>query len=613
VLERPVSVDNAVRSNPPCEAEVRTQLERILTSPHLQASERRRAFLRFVVEETLAGRANTLKGYTVAIAVFRRDETFDSQSDPVVRLEARRLRRDLDCYYVDAGSRDPVRISIPKGSYVPHFERSATAPGLSGNATDRDAPVEQDDPDVDDGPTEQHRPQESHPADSGPGLGAKTASVIVANRRVLEVAALILTIAVTSLVSWSVMRPEAPVPDTGGPAIAVLPFEPRDATEDSRYLAAGIGEELIGDLMRFPGFRLYTSAIGNAETRDATAAELSERLGISYIVQGSVRRDDEDIRVTARLFDAASGRVLWSQEYDRPYTPEALMGMETDIAGEIATALGQPYGIVNTDLSRRLATSPSAMPSYICVQRAYHYRRTFLRADFEPVLSCLEETVKRDPGYSDAWAMLGWLHLDAGRFEFFRPEALDEQYDRALEAASRAVSLAPDNTTALKALASIHHYRGDYDKGEQMARRAVDLNPHDPDALVQLGWRLAICGRFDEGIPLVQRAIDRTANPPGWYFHTLAIDRYLKGNYDEAMRLALRSARGGGPASPALVAIAAAAVGDRDATRTALEEMSRFPRMHRDPAGYFRRHGASDEIVSAIVAGLAQADKIASR
>ena len=111
---------NASASPPP--AEIRAQLERILDSATFQASPRRRAFLRYLVEETLAGHADGLKGYSLGLAVFGRDGTFDPQSDPVVRLEARRLRRDLDSYYVDAGARDPVRITIPKGHYVPHFK-----------------------------------------------------------------------------------------------------------------------------------------------------------------------------------------------------------------------------------------------------------------------------------------------------------------------------------------------------------------------------------------------------------------------------------------------------------------------------------------------------------
>jgi adenylate cyclase len=105
---------------PPQQA-VREQLERMLTSPEFVATDRLKSFLRFVVEETLAGRADRLKGYTIALEVLGRDGTFDPQNDPSVRIEASKLRRRLESYYLGAGRRDPIRIEIPKGAYVPTF------------------------------------------------------------------------------------------------------------------------------------------------------------------------------------------------------------------------------------------------------------------------------------------------------------------------------------------------------------------------------------------------------------------------------------------------------------------------------------------------------------
>ena len=103
-------------------ASVREALERILASPGFDASARNRRFLEYIVEETLAGRADRLKGLTIAIDVFGRDATIDPQHDPVVRIEAAKLRRSLERYYLTAGQEDPIRIDIPKGTYVPTFE-----------------------------------------------------------------------------------------------------------------------------------------------------------------------------------------------------------------------------------------------------------------------------------------------------------------------------------------------------------------------------------------------------------------------------------------------------------------------------------------------------------
>jgi len=110
---------------PPTPEAIRTQLGRILASPEFQLPERGRAFLRYVVEEALAGRAKRIKAYSIAVEVFGRDEGI-TPDDPVVRIEAARLRRALERYYLVAGQRDPVRIDIPKGSYVPIFTSCAT-------------------------------------------------------------------------------------------------------------------------------------------------------------------------------------------------------------------------------------------------------------------------------------------------------------------------------------------------------------------------------------------------------------------------------------------------------------------------------------------------------
>ncbi len=103
----------------PSPQEVRDQLAHILGSPEFMVPERARSFLRYLVEQTLAGRADRLKGYTIATAVFERDGSFDAQADPVVRTEAGRLRRALERYYLVAGQCDPVLIEVPKGRYVP--------------------------------------------------------------------------------------------------------------------------------------------------------------------------------------------------------------------------------------------------------------------------------------------------------------------------------------------------------------------------------------------------------------------------------------------------------------------------------------------------------------
>src|ERR1700730_2361381 len=115
---------------------VRRQLEEILSSTIFDASDRNRRFLRYIVEEALANRGVRIKGYSVGISVFDRDENFDPQIDPVVRIEAGRLRRSLERYYLIDGGRDNVGITVPQGAYVPQFQRlPATRPANVADET----------------------------------------------------------------------------------------------------------------------------------------------------------------------------------------------------------------------------------------------------------------------------------------------------------------------------------------------------------------------------------------------------------------------------------------------------------------------------------------------
>jgi TolB-like protein len=272
----------------PAAEDIRAQLERIVASAAFRLSLRRAALLRFVVEETLQGRADRIKGYAVAVAVFERDETFDSQSDPVVRLEARRLRHDIDGYYADEGRLDPIRISLPKGAYVPSF-------------------------------TWQDRP-ESPPPGSGESSATPPSTVSSvagvpgkpARQRLAAVtfgAAAALLIAIVSIVY---LRFSQPTEEVVGPAILVLPFDSLSDDTEDHNLASGLTYEVIADLMRFAHFRVYSVPASFRLDPGADPQALGRDLGVAYVVKGALSSGGDQIRLVAQLYDATSGRIVWS-------------------------------------------------------------------------------------------------------------------------------------------------------------------------------------------------------------------------------------------------------------------------------------------------------------
>ncbi|MEP3331548.1 hypothetical protein [Sedimentitalea sp.] len=584
-MENPVDTPKHQAGANPSHDEIRLELERILSHPDFGGSERRRDFLRFVVEEALAGRARSLKGFTIALAVFGRDESFDSKTDPVVRLEARRLRQDLDSYYVGPGAADPVRINIPKGGYAPHFEARNPVP----------------EPVVDDG------------ADL---LDPTPPPVAVSERRpILTIVAAGFVVLIVALGGvWLGSRDDDGALATSEtdnlPRVAILPFEALDDSQTTRTLTLGLSSELILNLRGFDNLRLF-APFAARDLKDKLAFYSNDGIP-TYVVHGTVLTESDQVSASVQLLSGDTDELVWGASYDLELAPDAIMALRDTVSAEIAAVIGQPYGPLNNDIRTRGGAHPASLDSYLCVLQAYAYRRSFAEAEFDSVRHCLEASVTQNPKYADAWAMLGWLHLDAVRHGFVSPEQIEAESKAALDAAEHAHALAPENTLALKALSSIHHYAGNYEDAERFGRMALDLNPHDPDTLAQVGWRLSARGNYDEGGPLMERAIQRTVDPPGWYYHLPSLQSFMQGDYERAINEAEIAAAKGTEFAWFLVAINAAALGQTDKAAMALEALATRPRIAMDPEGFMRRHGASDAIISKTMSEYREAQDLVS-
>jgi TolB-like protein len=598
--------DNSLQSGSPKSADpsvedVRAHLTHLLASPDFTQNAHRRALLAYLVEETLAGRGHLLKGFSVATAVFGRDETFDQQADPIVRIEARRLRADLERYYAGAGRADPLRISIPKGGYIPQFEwQSQTGPTNPRDARENSAP------------------SQARSAASPDGADPQARRPM--RRSVVIVASVVLGLAVGAAGLASYLRPPAAeTADSGAAELAipviVLPSVPLGGSADGSLLAEGLTQELIVDLMRFSGLRLYATAASFRQNPDADPIALGTDLGVAYIVRGGVASDSGKVRVMADLIDAKDGRLIWSETFERALSPDAMLDVQGTVASEIATALGQSYGALKSDvLDRSAGHVEPGMTSFLCVLKARNYRRTFDESLHGQVTSCLQDAIREDPTYAEAWAMLGWLRMDEVRFNLIPAAAAAEAMNEARSAAAHAVDLEPQNVTGLQALAAIAYYSGRIAESEEQMRTALALNPNDPETLIQYGWRLSAQGKWDEGIPLVERAIARTVRPPGWYYHSLAIHRYLEGDYAGAIADAERSAENGSAVGWSVIAASNAALGNMAEAREAITSMGDSdPDMKADPAAVFRTHRIIEPTVTALVDGLKAAGWTAPR
>lgn len=565
-------------------ADIRRQLDRILAFPELQASDRRREMLRYVVEESLAGREGALKATTIAMAVFGRGSDFDQQTDPIVRLEARKLRRDLDNYYAESGRDDPIRISIPKGRYYPKFE---VQQGVGAGA---EAAMGQPE-------TTDH---------GEPGLRQRFgfARVLVATAGMALAAALFF---------WT-MRPQGGAPDSDagseqGVAILVEEFGARTGDEVETLVASGLSTEIAAALIRFPDLAVHLSHDRGAGVSDPSAPD-DRSPKTEFEVAGDVWREGGELFIRAELIRREDFEVLWSERYMEGAESQSITGILDSISSEIASVIGQQYGYAFRDArAKRLRDrNDPSLRGFACVASAQMYRRTYHRDEYQAVRDCLEATVREDPDYGRAWAMLAYLRNDAARFGHEKDLSKAAAYDFARQAATRALDLDPRDTDALQAMSHVEQYAGNIDRSIEFARQAVEVNPNDPAALANLAIRYGIAGRFDEGVPIMHRAIDRSVAPPPFYFHLLAADHLVKKEWSELQLDAEHASADGWSFGQALLAIAYTELSNEQAARAALTKMAELdPPLAEDPRAWLEGHSFAPVLVEAVVAGLTKA------
>lgn len=491
----------------PTEMEIRAQLDRIQSSPEFDVPERARKFLVYIIEETIAGRADRIKAYSIAMEVFGRDSSFDAQTDPVVRLEAGRIRRALERYYLIAGQNDLVVITVPKGAYVPVFiqsHRSSTPLKTIGQTGEEQAITAQPD--------------------------AKRWSLLA----FLGVAFLVLALATGSGFVQSVQMEGSPgagvleraraTPDV--PRLLVTPFEDLSGTENASIIARGLTDKVIEQLAKFKEIVVI------ADRPTGTSAHLAR-----YWLAGGVRVDGDRLRLTARLVNRADGSVVWAESYGENLQVRDLLDLEATVARAVATALAQPYGIIfRADASQAADSPPGDWQAYECTLAYYGYRANLNPQAHATVQGCLKRAVERFPSYATAWALLSLTYLDELRFRYRLNAPSPPPLELALEAAKRAVELDPQNVRGLQAEMLAIFFRGDVDTALKIGARAFAINPNDTELSGEYGLRLALSGQWKPGCELVAEAVGRNPGPLGYFETSLALCSYMQQDYAAASK-----------------------------------------------------------------------------
>ena len=316
----------------------------------------------------------------------------------------------------------------------------------------------------------------------------------------------------------------------------MLPFLNLSGDPEQAYFAEGVADQIVTDLARFKAlFVLSMESTAKYQEQLADPQQLKRELGADYLLDGSVRRERDKIRLSTRLVDTESGGIIWSETYADELTPSNVFEIQDDVSQQVSAIVASNYGMIaESDLTGAQRRPPESFAAYDCVLRYYHYQRSFDPQEHAKVRPCLERAVELDPDYSDAWAVLANVYAQEHRFGFNpRPELYDS-YERSLTAAYRAVEIEPRNPTAQLMLANALFDRRNLAGFRAAGERAIALNPNDPEPLAHYGTRLVYMGEWERGLALVTKAIALNPGHPQWYLDPVIYYHYQTGDYERA-------------------------------------------------------------------------------
>lgn len=315
-------------------------------------------------------------------------------------------------------------------------------------------------------------------------------------------------------------------------SIAVLPLANESDNKDEQFFSDGLSEDLITALSQFSGLKVISrnSAFQFRDSKDDSKT-IGERLGVANLLEGSVRRSGDEVRINAALVRAADGATLWSRRYDRPYRD--LFALQDEITAAVAGALKARLlagGSVVVQSDRPPGGNLDAYNAYL--QGNFLVGRNSEKGLREAINS-YARAIRLEPSYAAAQAQLAiaWTVL-AG--QFLNGDEQQQANGRASAAAASALALNPDLALAHTAQGIVLRNIGFNRSGAEVEfRRALQLAPHDAAATFQLGMLRATLGHLDDGVSLIRRALLSDPLHATWY-NWLAIDLTALGRFDEA-------------------------------------------------------------------------------
>ena len=373
--------------------------------------------------------------------------------------------------------------------------------------------------------------------------------------------------------------PEAPVPLPAErlplpdkPSIAVLPFDNLSNDPEQQYFSDGITEDIITELSRFRSLFVIAYHSSSAfKGKAVRVLDIARELGVAYVVEGSVRRAADRVRISAQLVEAATGNHLWAERYDRDALD--IFAVQDEVARSVASTVSGRVEVAGRDRIERL--SPTALRAYDLVLRARALMLKYNRADTQQALACVERAVQLDPTSAAAHAHAAWCHF-YNHMAFWTADPR-HSLAKAYEMVQRAIELDETYSFAHTIMASVQWFRRDFDQARTEHLEGIERNPND--FLARRFYGMFLAGTGDPEASLEQINLAKRLNPfdTKWVPWNRGIAYFTARRYDEAIT-ALKQVRNPINEVRAWLAASYAQAGRLDEAKAALDEFIRVAR-----------------------------------
>ena len=313
------------------------------------------------------------------------------------------------------------------------------------------------------------------------------------------------------------------------PSIAVLPFENMSGDPEQEYFADGITEDIITELSRFrtlfviarnSSFAFKGKAIG--------VSEVAQKLGVQFVLEGSVRKAGERVRITAQLIDASTGGHVWADRYDREFTD--IFDLQDELTGAIVAVL--PGRLEDAGRARSERKRTTNMSAYDFILLGNEHLRRHSREEIAEAGRCYQSAIDLDPDYARAHALLAWTNACFS----FRGSWTEPCADAALRSIEKSIALDDDDSWSHGVYGQTLLIRGQTEEAEIQFKRAIALNPNDADVAALWSPTLVYMGRWEEGLEWIDKAKRLNPYPGQWYYWYRGFALFSAREYEQAVR-----------------------------------------------------------------------------